>query len=311
MAHTPAFAPRFAAPPHPPLWSGEGIGAEVPVATPFGPMQAGRLQPGDTLLGPAGASHRLEEVRRLALPATAHRRLGLAAPVAIAPGALGFGQPSHPLVLGPAHCLRLDGAWLPAGLIADGTAIVPLEHGAPLMLLRCAGGAPFLAAGTPVGSIGTPPSDGPACIPALLRLSAAAPAPLGFVDHADRFGVTGWALDPAAPDRVVPVEAEAAGTLLARGLADRPRPDLVQGGASRLGRHGYRLRFARPLPPGRPWLVTVRRAGGGPALPGSPLLIDAATPDPARFDIALAGLPADAAPFLAGLIDRVLQARQA
>jgi hypothetical protein len=284
------------------------------VATPFGPVPAARLQPGATLLGPAGHTARLEEVRHFTLPAAAPRRLGLAPPVLIPAGALGFGQPAQDLVLGPAQCLRLGAAWLPAHLLAGTAGITLLENAASLVLLRCAGGAPLLAAGTPLASCGTCPASPAEAVPALLRL-AKPPARLhGFVDHADRHGLSGWAIDPAAPDRVLALEAACGAGILAQGLADRPRPDLVQAGAAgRLGRHGFALRFPRPLPPGRPWLLTVRGAGAGPTLAGSPLLVDAARPDPARFDIALAGLPADAPGigFLAGLLEAALAARAA
>lgn len=304
LAHTPAFSPRFAAPPHPPLWSGEGVGADMKVATPQGMVPAGRLQPGAEVIGPGGAVARLEAVRHLALPAAAHRRLGLAAPVQIAAGALGFGVPAQDLVLGPAQCLRLDGAWVPGSLLVGLPGVRVLEQGAPLVLLRCADGLGMMVGGAVAGSAGTAPAAGAAAVPALLRLGGTVGALAGFVEHADRWGAVGWAVDPAAPDRVVAVEAVCGETVLAQGLADRPRPDLVQSGAGgRLGRHGFALRFARPLAPGRAWMVSVRGAGGGAVLRGCPALIDALAPDPGRFDIALAGLPADegTVAFLAGL----------
>jgi hypothetical protein len=307
LAHLPAFSPRFAAPPHPPLWSGEGVGAEMTVATPQGLVAAGRLQPGMAVIGPGGAETVLDSVRHLALPAAALRRLGLAAPVRVAAGALGQGLPAQDLVLGPAQCLLLDGAWVPGFLLAGLPRVQLLEQGAALVLLRGAGG--MMVSGATLAPAGTRPSGGEALVPAMLRLGGVAGALGGFVEHADRRGVAGWAVDPAARDRVVAVEAVCDGVVLARGLADRPRPDLVESGAGgRLGRHGFALRFARPLAPGRAWMLTVRGAEGGATLRGCPALVDALAPDPARFDAALAGLPADAASveFLAGLIRTVL-----
>ena len=140
-------------------------------------------------------------------------------------------------------------------------------------------------------------------VEALLRQADAAGehgGPLeGYVDHADRFGLVGWARDPAATARLVPLEVLVSGTVVAQVLADLPRPDLVSrdparsgpgGHSSAMARHGFALRFEPPLPPRRPWLLGVRPVGGGAALPGTPLLLDAAAPTPELFDIALAGL---------------------
>ena len=283
------------------------------VATPFGPVAAGRLQPGAEVLGAGGQVARVAAVRHLALPAAAHRRLGLAAPVLVAAGALGFGQPAQDLVVGPAQCLRLGGAWVPAVLLAGLPGIRSLEQGAKLVLLRCADGAGMMVGGAVLASAGTAPAAGEAVVPALLRLGRGGGKLDGFVDHADRQGVAGWVVDPEARDRVVALEAVCDGAVLATGLADRVRPDLVESGVGgRLGRHGFALRFARPLPPGRPWMLFVRGAGGGAVLSGCPLLVDAVAPDPGRFDVALAGLPAgrESVEFLAGLVRRALDGRK-
>ena len=290
------------------------MGADMRVATPMGPVAAGRLQPGAEVIAPGGAPVRLEAVRHLALPAAAHRRLGLPAPVLVEAGALGFGQPAQDLVLGPAQCLRLDGAWVPAFLLAGLPGVRLLEQGAPLVLLRCAHGAGMMVAGAMLASAGTVPASGEAAVPALLRLAGGERPMDGFVDHADRHGVAGWAIDPGARDRVLALEVVCGEEVLARGLADRPRPDLVQNGTGgRLGRHGFALRFARPLAPGRAWMLFVRGAGGGATLSGSPLLVDAAVAEPGRFDVALAGLPADAGSvdFLASLVRLALQGKKA
>lgn len=289
------------------------MGVDMPVATPQGPVAAGRLQPGAEVIGPGGQVVRVEAVRHLALPAAAHRRLGLPAPVLVEAGTLGFGQPAQDLVLGPAQCLRLDGAWVPAFLLAGLPGTRLLEQGAGLVLLRCTGGAGVMVSGAMLASAGTTPAAGAALVPALLRLAGGERRLDGFVDHADRHGVAGWAIDPGTPDRVLALEVVSGEQVLAQGLADRPRPDLVQAGAGgRLGRHGFALRFDRPLAPGRAWMLFVRGAGGGPVLSGSPLLVDAAVAEPRGFDIALAGLPADAGSveFLASLVRLALQKKE-
>lgn len=294
----PAFSPLHAAGPVATLWDGTGLGAETPVATPFGPVPAGRLRRGDQVLGPGGAPCAITECHHLVLPRAAHRRLGLPAPVLLAAGALGFGLPAAPLWLGAAQRLRLDGGWVAAGLLGRENPEAP-----PLVRLECAG-AGLLASGVVLA--GAPgPTDPAAAIAAAIRLAGGPRRLAGFVDHADRAGLRGWALDPADPARIVALEAVADGVVLARGLAQLPRPDLrhpdlsLPGG----GRHGFALRFAAPLPPGRPWLLHLRPAGGGPGLPGSPLLLDPAVADPARFDRALAVLGDDAAEFLAVLVN--------
>ncbi len=316
----PAFAPAFAAPRHTPLWDGQGVAAATLVATPFGPTPAERLQPGGQVLGPGGTLLTLTEVRRLALPGALFRRLGLDAPVEIAAGALGFGMPSGPLVLGPAQRLRLAGGWIAADLLADGRAIRTTHSGGPMILLRHAGEGPFLAAGTPLGAPAGASHGGPADIAAtvatLLRLADGYGVPSrdldGFVDQADRFGIAGWAIDRALPDRVVPLEILAGGTVVAHALTDRSRPDVAVDRPGGRARHGFVARFAAPLPAGRSWMVTVRRAGGGPTLGGTQVLLDAAGASPAEFDLALAAA-ADGvagAEFLAGLVNAGVAARR-
>ncbi len=294
-----AFSPDFAASRRPLLWSGEGVGAGTLVATPDGPVPAERLQRGGTVLGESGRALMLTEVHHVALPAAAFRRLGLAPPVRIAAGALGFGMPAAPLLLGPAQCVRLDGGWIAADLLVDGWEIRHLDDDARMVLLALGDDASLLAAGVmlaPASSTAAPrlASDAAPTVATLRRLAGAAPtgALAGYVEHADRAGVTGWALDCAAPDRVVALEVVVGGRVVAQFPADLPRRDLPSSDSTQQGsiRHGFAWRFAPNLPAGRAWLVEVRRAGGGASLSGTPLLLDAATATPAAFDIALAGL---------------------
>jgi hypothetical protein len=317
---SPAFAPPFAAPRHTPLWDGQGIAAATPVATPYGQIPAERLQPGGQVLGPGGALLTLTEVRRLSLPGALFRRLGLDAPVEIAAGALGFGMPSGPLVLGPAQRIRLAGGWIAADLLADGRAIRTTDGGGPMIALRHAGEGPFLAAGTPLGAPASADQDGLADIAAtvatLRRLADGSGVPTrdldGFVDHADHFGVAGWAIDRALPDRVVPLEILAGDAVIALAVADKPRPDVAADRPGGRARHGFAVRFAAPLPAGRSWMITVRRAGGGPALGGTLVLLDAAGASSEAFDLALAAIAdgAAGAEFLARLMDAGVAARR-
>ena len=50
----------------------------------------------------------------------------------------------------------------------------------------------------------------------------------GHIDQADRFSVTGWALDPARPGEPVELELVLDGAVVGSFAADRHRPDLVQ-----------------------------------------------------------------------------------
>jgi len=311
-----SFAPDLAAPRSPLVWAGQGIAADTPVATPSGPVAAGRLRPGDRVLDAAGRAVAVTGVHRVGLAAGTFRRLGLPAPVLVAPGVLGFGRPAAALLLGPAQTLRLAGAWITADLLVDGRGIVQADQAITAVELALPAATAFLAAGVPLGPAGTRATTGAddRIAAALLRQAAAfgggggegggggggggGGALQGHLDHADRFGMVGWARYADLPLAVVPLEIAAEGRVIAHAIADRPRPDLVTdgeaGATSVVARHGFTLRFATPLPAGRAWLMQVRRAGGGMELPGSPLLIDTAGSTVEDFETALAGVGADA-----------------
>jgi len=61
---------------------------------------------------------------------------------------------------------------------------------------------------------------------------------------------------------------------VARGLANRFRPDLAEAGIGR-GWHGFRVVLPHALDPSRRHRVAVRREADGAELPGSPLLLPA------------------------------------
>jgi hypothetical protein len=308
-----AFAPGLAGPAPALLWDGRGIGADTMLTTPFGPVPAGRLRPGDRVLGPGGVVQALTRVLRIDLPGAAFRRLGLPRPVGIAAGALGFGMPAGPLVVGPAQCVRLDGGWIRADVLVDQRAIRPVEAGLAMVALRHDGAGPVLAAGVPVDFGGEAGPDVAAAVASLLRIGASArrrPEIDGYVDIADRTALHGWAIDRSRPGCVVPLEVLVDGAVVAQAITDLPRPDLggVGSGGEELGGwalHGFAVRFPAPLSAGRRWMVEVRHAGGGPALPGTPLVFDAAAGSAMRFDTALAALGSDAAAAatLAGIVE--------
>jgi hypothetical protein len=262
------------------------------VATPSGPVPAERLRPGDKVLGTGGDVLGVSQVLRIALPGSTFRRLDLPRPIEIAVGALGFGLPSSPLVVGPAQCLRLSGGWVRAELLVNHRTIRPVDPGLPMVALRHDGVGPFLAAGVPLGAGQDIRPDMAATVASLLRLGGSSGDRdreiEGYVDRVDRAGAFGWARDRSRPGCVVPLEVVVEGKVVAQTITDLPRPDL--GGDKPVGRslHGFRVRFPARLAAGRCWMIEIRRAAGGPALPGTPLILDAAAILPLRFDVALA-----------------------
>jgi glycosyltransferase involved in cell wall biosynthesis len=68
----------------------------------------------------------------------------------------------------------------------------------------------------------------------------------GYIEEVTRRGVTGWAWRSDAPNAPVTVEAELDGEIIGSVLADDAREDLAAAGKGS-GRHGFILRFDRPL----------------------------------------------------------------
>jgi hypothetical protein len=153
---------------------------------------------------------------------------------------------------------------------------------------------------------------------------AAAPGPargklLGNVATADHAGAAGWTLDAANPGTPVTVELVDRGVVVAQALADRHRPDLAMAGAGD-GNCGFVFRLRRRLSPCRDHVLQVRRIADGADVPGSPLLLPRPAGTAADFDAALGHATAaavtqagrdDLATFLAGEVDRLLNARAA
>lgn len=101
----------------------------------------------------------------------------------------------------------------------------------------------------------------------------------GYLDEVQRGLLRGWALDPDAPDARVSLLITAGGELIGRVLANRFRPHLHATGQTD-GRHGFELHIVPPLSPVTAHLVAVRREHDGVHVPGSPVVLAAAT----RFD---------------------------
>jgi glycosyltransferase involved in cell wall biosynthesis len=132
-----------------------------------------------------------------------------------------------------------------------------------------------------------------------VQVTAAAPhgpaALRGMIDDATPERVSGWAQDPAFPDRRVALLVTADDVLLARVLADRPRDDLRQAGLGD-GRHGFELNL-KGLSPVARHVIAVRRESDGMHLEGSPAVLEPAAAFDRAFQAhcrALLAAPTDA-----------------
>ncbi len=90
----------------------------------------------------------------------------------------------------------------------------------------------------------------------------------GAIDSLTRWGATGWAWMPGAPERAVEVEAVLDGRVIGHALADQVRPDLADQGKG-LGRCGFVLAFSEPSPPHANFfpMIRIKVAEGYTVLP--------------------------------------------
>src|ERR1700744_3475552 len=96
------------------------------------------------------------------------------------------------------------------------------------------------------------------------------PRPLtGRLDRADRKAVTGWALDPFAPQSRVALAIKANGEVIGRITADLHRPDLEQAGKGD-GRCSFRFITPKTLAPDVEYRIEVCRESDNRQIPGSP-----------------------------------------
>lgn len=95
----------------------------VRIATPGGDAPVESLRPGDRVLT---ADRRVAPVRWVGcttLDLRRHPAPERAAPIRIRAGALAEGVPARDLLVSPEHCLLIEGALVPAGLLANGASI--------------------------------------------------------------------------------------------------------------------------------------------------------------------------------------------
>jgi glycosyltransferase involved in cell wall biosynthesis len=97
----------------------------------------------------------------------------------------------------------------------------------------------------------------------------------GQLDRADRERIEGWAQDTEEPGRPVRLRFLDNGTPIGELLADTYREDLEAASIGD-GRHSFVFEVPGGLAPQRRHLVEVVRADDGRALPGSPVIVEAA-----------------------------------
>jgi len=300
-----------------------GLAAGTRIATPAGEVAAEELRAGDLVLAAAGTQVRVAAVGRRTLAPDALARDADLRPVRLAAGAIAERVPRRDLLLAPGQLLVIDGVALPAAALVNGVSITRVLSGGAVTYVRIGvdDADALLADAAAVAGFGRRAAAGSALAGVRRKLEARIGLVrgklMGNVATTDHAGATGWALDEAHPGAPVAVEFVARGAVVAHALAELRRPDLAMAGVGE-GRCGFVVRLRRPLPAGRDHLLQVRRVGDGADVPGSPLLLPRAAGTAADCDAALQHATAaastqpardDLAAFLAGQLDRLLQAR--
>jgi len=117
---------------------------------------------------------------------------------------------------------------------------------------------------------------------------AASNSPLdGYIDYAEHAGIAGWAWCNTQPDTPIRLEILTGDKIIGTVLAGQFRADLKDAGIGD-GRHGFELRFTRPLDPFLRREITIRRAIDHAPLGVGPIVVEPVErlDDPAREAVA-------------------------
>ncbi len=255
-----------------------------------------RLRVGDLAITAAGKPRPIRWIGTRAYPDLTAPQADR--PVRIAAGALANGVPARDLRVSPDHCLWLDGLFVAAGHLVNGTSTIRGEAVRDLTYwhveldshdLLLAEGAPaesFLAApGVRRQFDGTSTNDAPlapasyapriehgpeleALRERLILRAGLSTEPMRFgivrawMDRCDGRRIAGWAQDAEHPDAPVCLDVVVDGTVMAMTLAEEYRADIAAAGVGD-GRHGFDLDLDEPLTPGEAHTVEVRRSADG------------------------------------------------
>ena len=233
-------------------------------------------------------------------------------PITFRAGSLGAGVPVRDLSVSPLHALFLDGVLIPAQSLIDDDRIVQagsvvsveyihveldshdilLAEGAPAESFIDDSSRRMFHNAAEFGMLYPEVARSPAryCAPrveegelleAIRARLAALPRPTattlrGFLDTANRDGLTGWARDPAAPSERITLRILVNGIEVGDLRADEMRPDLVRAGEGD-GAHAFRFAFPTPLPSERRHVIEAVGPDGS-RLSGPPKIIEPAAP---------------------------------
>jgi hypothetical protein len=103
-------------------------------------------------------------------------------------------------------------------------------------------------------------------------IMAEAPLLRGYLDSVTRTGIVGWAFEPDAPDRRVPLVILANGAVIGQVIADRHRPGLAECGIGD-GNHAYRFELPQGLAADMRHKIEVRRESDWSSLTDSPRIL--------------------------------------
>jgi glycosyltransferase involved in cell wall biosynthesis len=140
--------------------------------------------------------------------------------------------------------------------------------------------------------------------------SLARPQPLaGRIDRVDREALTGWALNPFAPQTRVTLAIRANGEVIGRIVADQHRQDLEDAGKGD-GHCSFAFTDLAALAPDSDYIIDIYNEADEAPLPGSPIVLPAIAapkpdPEPAPPPPPPQEMPAD----LAGNLDSVSRRR--